>query len=524
MPSAPWPSGHASAASRKPPHRVSAATRAGLLALALLIAGGCRSQPGPPAAPAWELDGYAGLSAQRQLAGTGRAPGSGPSAQSDARRAALAALVEQIEARVAARTSGVSTESMRLERSEGGETTTLEAFDEWRREVSVAGEAALPGVRFEFATGLQDGAVVTWARAIVERELLIAADLDDSRAALAAAEAGLALAATVLGPGTADRNATDERVPEALQALLRAERQLAAPAQALLRIAAIAPEAGGEAAQLAARLPALQRRQAELLAGLRERLHCEPDGAQPWIPFSGASLETRWLVTLDGRPLPGVECGAQLGQGPLAIARSDAEGRVHFNVPLVAQPVEASVRLRVGPASDVRLGALHFEVLPQRTAIGAARLAIVTCRDVQHADGAPRAAEAAALRQRAAAALDNLGFTPVQVLPGCGPDVLRAATAADYVLTLRAQTRFRSQESGDVRTPGPIWYGTRIEWRLQRVADNLALSGHLPEEHARAAAGTAEAAAQRSFELGLQRLLDPAAADSLPATLHGRLR
>jgi len=483
-----------------------------LAALLVVVLASCAASRDESSRPAWVDGRFSEAELSTDLLGVGSARGRGPEAAETARQRALAAVLQQLSAQVSTETTSRDTETLQQTRHDGTDRESGVSRTDRQRTITVTSAAQLRGTDFELASGLQDGAEVTWALARIDRDELVhelagevRGHLDIARQQLRTAASGLAAAAS------SDR----QEVPQGAVAAMAADSALQSARERLPLVAAAAGRPTAVQRELAAELAVLFDQASARFAELTARLDIDLAGPPPRLRLSGQLdalvLRARW----DGAPLSGLPVAARLGDGGVALALTDADGLATLQLPQVSG---MPGMLRAGIALDGELGPLLTTLPVAVPAAATARVAVVTRHQRNDGPGAPATPrlQPSAIQGPLEAALGSLHFL---VLP-LQEDAL--AGGADYMLVVTTTSDFRSREGRQQQ--GVLWYGTALQARFVDVTSGEAFSVAVRDTDSRDAGINAEQAEARSLARALARLLDEQRPDSLPSLLRARFR
>jgi hypothetical protein len=485
------------------------------LIVLLVTSTACRTTRGDGTLPAWSGDPAAGLDARVSLTGVGSARGDGADAAEAARRAAMAAILEQLVARVEAQTDSHQRESDTEHLDADGLVSTVSASNVRERIIRVTSEGELLGASFELARAPGRDGPVTWARAVVDRAEMAEHTLATVREDLSRARAALDTARRALGrPG-----APADQVALAIRETLAADRALSGPRAVVPLLTAIRPASPGAAAGDTALIGSLDRDVSALLATIASRFDARLIG-EARVGFVGQPAPVTLQALWDGAPLPGLALAAAFGDGPAALGVTSEQGRVAFSVP--APRSVAGHGLRVGPAGDGALGPVQVLLPASFLRPADARIAVLSRHERQDAGGGPaRSVRPSPLQPDIEALLGRLRFPVVSVSSSTSgpPDApSRFAGVADYVLQVETRTTYSSVEGPS----GPYWYRSAVALRLTELSSGETLSIAGPD--AKAAGASPDQAAQRSLAAAMQALSRPDDPASLIGVLDARFR
>lgn len=480
-----------------------------------LALGACASAP-RVARPAWTSAPLHDLAPAEVLAGVGSAPGADGDSASAARRAALAALAEQLLVHVEAELTELQIESTLQHPGSAPAAPSSVSRTHRERLVVLTTEAGLPGARFDHWVDPGPPAH-SWARAVVDRALLGEALAERARPGLAEAREQLAEAERLFAAGT-------PQLPRAIAAVAAAEQALLEPRALLPLVRAVQPGPSGAALVLAARLPsiasAVDGQRARVLAALELR----PSESTRPEPLGGLPRQARFVATWQGRPLPGLLVAARVGGGRPSLGATDADGHVDLQLHEDAARPGA---LRLGPAVRGDVGPIAVELPLARPDASGLRVVIASRHELRDAGGqlvvptvpSPIEAEVATrVGQRRFAVVT--AAIPVDLDPLADTTPPRFQDAADYLLAFVTRTSFSSADGPD----GPFWYRTAIEGRWTHIASGASFAFVVPAEASLAAGATLPQASDRSQRAALAHLLDADSETSLVAALAARYR
>jgi len=492
------------------------------LIVLLVMSTACRSTRADGALPAWSGDPAAGLDARVVLTGVGSARGDDADAAESARRAAMAAVLEQLVARVEAQTDSRQRETGLEHIDADGSDTRVFASDMRERIIRVTSEAELLGTRFELARASAASGPVTWARAVVDRVEMaehtlatVREDLSRARTAADSARMGLALGSS-----------PTETVSRAVREALAADKALSGPRAVVPLLTAIRPVASARTAAEAGRITSLDQDIGTLLAQVANRLELQLF-EEARVGFGGQPLPVGLSARWDGEPLPGLLVAARFGAGPAASGRTDADGRVALSVPAPVPGLLSELGLRAGPDIDGSLGSIQSSLPVSFPRPSDSRVAIYSRHERVDAESSlPRSRTPSPLQPELEELMGGMHFPLVAAAAPGAPDVLspvlakRLAGTADYVMQVATRTAFSSTDSDR----GPLWYRTSVELRLTKVATGETLTISIPERDTKAAGATPDQAATRSLAAALSVLSRPDEPSSLTGALRARFR
>lgn len=474
--------------------------------------------------PAWSLDPAAGLDQRIVLAGVGSSLGEGADAAEAARRAAMAAVLEQLIAHVTAQTDSHQRESGFESIGADGVSSRVLVSDVRERIIRVTSEGELLGARFELQRAEGAEGTVTWARAVVDRNEMAEHTLGPVRQDLSRAHAMVESAHSEF----ALQGAPSQRVAEGIHDALAADLALAAPRAALPLLRAIRPGAGGRAAAETALIPILDKDVGTLLAQLAVRLDVQLV-EEARVGFGGHPLPVHLAVRWDGLPLPGLLLAARFGSGPAASGRTDADGRVTLSVPAPLPGLLSDAGLRAGPDLDGGLGPVQVSLPIRFPSPADARIAIYSRHERVDAEGGPaRIQRPSPLQPEIEALLGDMRFPVVNTataqIGAAGvltPEfVAGLAGEVEYVMQVNSRTVYSSTDGAR----GPLWYRSSVELRLTEVASGDTVTISVAERDTKAAGANPDQAAERSLARALETLSRPDEPNSLASMLRARFR
>jgi hypothetical protein len=495
-----------------------------LLQVIVLLAAsaGCSATRGDDQAPPWSRNPASGLDERVVLAGVGSAHGADADAAEAARRAAMAAILEQLVAHVDAQTSSLQSELSLEQLDARGLDQSIVSSELRERIINVSSEGELHGTRFELVRAEGTNGPLSWARAVVDRGEMAESMLAIVREDISRAGTAIESARRALDRG----GAPSALVARGLQDALAGDQALVAPRAALPLLRAIRPDRSSRAASEIARIASLDQGVGELLARIAIRLDVSLV-EEARVGFGGQLLPIRLQADWDGMALPGLLLAARFGTGPAASGRTDADGRVALSVPAPQPGFPVDSGLRVGPDIDGQLAVIRFALPVSFPRPADSRIAVYSLHERMDASGSgPLAVDPSPLQGEVEELLGGLKFPVIVADVPSGADVLapalvaKLAGRADYVLQLATRTVYSSADS----SRGPIWYRSSLEIRLTEVATGETLTVTIAERETKAAGATADQAADRSLAAAfaaLSRADDP---DSLISVLRARFR